>query len=199
MMVAVNISERETAGLAPAPVMPAAPVVVAEPVGRALSPARVLALQRSAGNSAVTRLLQRDPTAVLNPLLPEYEQARKERETFVSAGKKGPQTYNPTSRNPENYYGGFDVAYDPAAEQLAITLKGAVLFLPGITLDGSGNAVAGEPSAQTVAAVATINKLPVAARGAAVNAWQWSSAGGPDADDEQHFLDGFKSSVGSAW
>src|SRR4051812_3398343 len=123
MMLTVSISEREAADLAPVPAVPAAPVVVSEPVGRALSPARVLALQRSAGNSAVTRLLQRDPTAVLNPLMPEYEQARKDRDAFVAGGKKGPQTYNPTSRNPENYYGGFDVAYDPAVEELAITLK----------------------------------------------------------------------------
>jgi outer membrane protein OmpA-like peptidoglycan-associated protein len=199
MMGIVTASERETAELAPVPVVSAEPEVAPEPVGRVLSRARVLALQRSAGNSAVTRLLQRDTTAVLNPAAPDYEQARKDRDAFVAAGKKGPQTYNPTSRNPENYYGGFDVAYDPAGEQLAITLKGGVLFLPGITLDGAGNAVAGETSAQTAAAVATINKLPPAARGGAVNAWQWSSGGGPDADDEKQFLDNFKSSVGSAW
>jgi hypothetical protein len=195
----VTTSERVNADVAPAPVVPAAPAVASEPLGAALSPARILALQRTAGNTAVARLLQRDPAGVLNPLMPEYEQARKDRDAFVAAGKKGPQTYNPSTRNPDNYYGGFDVAYDPGAEQLAITLKGAVLFLPGITLDASGNAVAGEPSAETAAAVAAINKLPAAGRGAAVNAWQWSSAGGPDADDEQHFLDNFTSSVQTAW
>src|SRR4051794_5695794 len=102
---AVSTSERANADVAPAP---AAPATVSEPVAPALSAARILALQRTAGNTAVARLLQRD-TAALNPLMPEYEQARKDRDAIVAAGKNGPQTYNPSTRNPENYYGGFDV------------------------------------------------------------------------------------------
>ena len=163
------------------------------------SVARVIALQRSVGNSAVTRLLQRDPTGVLVPGQEEYDTARKDRDAFVAGGKKGPQTYNPSTRNPDNYYGGFDVEYDPGAEQLLISLKGAVLFKAGIVLDGSGNAVAVETSAQTAAAVNAINALDPAARPAAVAPWQWSFQGGPDADDDTKFLDKFKSSVESAW
>ena len=179
---------------APAPAVPES-----APAQPAPSVARVLALQRSMGNSAVTRLLQRDPAGVLVPGQEEYDTARKDRDTFIAAGKKGPQTYNPSTRNPDNYYGGFDVEYDPASEALNITLKGGVLFLAGITLDGSGNAVAVETSAQTAAAVAAINKLDPADRAAAVNPWQWSSQGGPDADDETNFLTGFQTSVHDAW
>src|SRR5262245_34021507 len=161
----------------------AAPEVVPEPVRAvpdvapapfAPAVAHMLALQRGAGNVAVSRMLQRQPTALV-PGQEEYDTARRERDAFVAAGKKGPQTYNPTSRNPDNYYGGFDVEYDPGSEALNISLKGGVLFLAGITLDGSGNAVAVETSAQTAAAVATINKLAPADRAAAVNPWQWSS------------------------
>jgi hypothetical protein len=183
----------------PARVPAATPEPAASPPGAALSVATVTALQRSAGNVAVTRMLQRQPSGAYNPFKADYDAARKDRDAFVAAGKKGPQTYNPSTRNADNYYGGFDVEYDPAGEQMLVTLRGAVLFLAGIVLDGSGAAVAVETSAQTASAVAAINKMPLAARAGAVSAWQWTSQGGPDADDEQHFLDGFKSSVESAW
>src|SRR5690348_2291570 len=78
---------------AAAEAVPVAAPEVAAPAPASFAPSvqRVLALQRSAGNGAVTRLLQRDPAGVLNPLQPEYEQARKDRDAFVAAGKKGPQ------------------------------------------------------------------------------------------------------------
>jgi hypothetical protein len=194
-------SERVAAAVGPEPVeaTSAAPAGAWEAGGHALSPSSILALHRAAGNGAVTRLLQRDPTAVLNPLQPEYDQARKDRDAFVAAGKKGPQTYNPSSRNADNYYGGFDVEYDPATEALNVTLKGGVLFLAGITLDAKGRAVAVETSAQTARAVARINRLPAAQRAAAVTPWQWTSQGGPDANDEADFLAHFQSAVHDAW
>jgi hypothetical protein len=179
----------------------AAPVE-APPAPGPLSALTVAGLQRSAGNAAVTRLLQRQPAApagVYNPYQQGYDDARAQRDAFVAAGKKGPQTYNPSTRNADNYYGGFDVEYDPGKAELLVTLKGAVLFLAGIVLDGTGRAQAVETSAQTAAAAATINKMPAADRGAAVAQWSWSTAGGPDANDEQEFLDGFKGSVESAW
>ena len=170
------------------------------------SPAGVLALQRSAGNAAVTALLRQPtaappaPSGVYNPLQEGYDTARKEREQFIAQGKKGPQTYNPSTNNKDNYYGGFDVEYDPAKGAFTVTLKGAVLFVAGMTLDpATGRAQAVEPSPQTAAAAAAINKLPKAKRPAEVAKWSWSSAGGPDANDEQEFLDNFKSSVQSAW
>jgi hypothetical protein len=171
--------------------------------GVPLSPGALAGLQRSAGNAAVARLLARDPTTapagVYNPLQGGYDDARKARDAFVAAGKKGPQTYNPSTRNSENYYGGFDVEYDPGKDELLVTLKGGVLFLAGIVLDSAGRAQPAETSAQTAAAAAAINAMPAAGRAAAVLQWQWSTAGGPDANDEQDFLDGFKSSVESAW
>ena len=178
---------------------PARADAVAPAPSTQLSPAAVAGLQSSVGNAAVSRLLQRQPAAVYNPLREGYDKARTERDAFVNVGKRGPKTYNPSTRNADNYYGGFDVEYDPSKDELLVTLKGGVLFLPGITLDGTGVAQAGETSAQTASAVAKINKLPAGDRAAAILPWQWSTSGGPDANDEQDFLDGFKSSVESAW
>lgn len=175
--------------------------------GGALSRASVVALQQSAGNAAVARMLQRQPvltppaptSSPYNPLQEGFDAARKERETFIAAGKKGPQIYNPSASNKDNYYGGFDVSYDPATAEMLVNLKGAVLFLAGMSLDPAGRAQAIEPSAQTAAAAATINKLPKAARAAEVAKWTWSSAGGPDSSDETDLLTGFKSSIEAAW
>ena len=185
--------------------LPAAAVAVAAPLSA--SPAAMAALQRTAGNAAVSRMLMRQPAVappapaggVYNPLQEGYDAARKDRDAFVALGKKGPQAYNPSTSNKANYYGGFDVEYDPAKGELLVTLKGAVLFAAGMTLTAAGRAQAVEPSAQTAAAAAAINRLPKAARAAEVAKWTWSSAGGPDANDEQEFLDGFKSSVEAAW
>ncbi len=158
-------------------------------------PRRMLALQQSAGNAAVSRMLTRQR----NMIQEQYDDARKERETFVAGGKKGPQTYNPSTNNADNYYGGFDVEYDPTKGELLVKLKGAVVFLAGMTLTAAGRAQAVEPSAQTAAAAAAINRLPKAARPAEVAKWTWSSAGGPDSTDETDLLTGFKSSIESAW
>ena len=143
MMGAVE-SDHAAPEVLPAPV-PAVPDVALAPVAPSVT--RLLGLQRGAGNVAVTRMLQRQP-ATLVPGHEDYDTARKERDAFVAAGKKGPQTYNPSARNPDNYYGGFDVEYDPGSEALNISLKGGVLFLAGIVLDATGNATAVETSAQ---------------------------------------------------
>ena len=146
----------------------------------------------------MSRLLARQD-GVYNPLMEEYEKARKERDDYVKSGKKGPVPYNPSGSNPANYYGGFDVEYDPASGQLLVTLKGAVLFVAGMTLDASGRAQPVEPSAQTAAAARAINRLKKERRAAEVAKWSWSSAGGPDGTDETDFLAGFQSSIESAW
>lgn len=191
--------------------------------------AAILALQRSAGNAAVSRLLRApmpgptlptpvagSPVAAPAPpakapfegdFVPEgpygqmFVEARKAREDFVKEGKKGPATYDPSTRNKANYYGGFDVEYDPAKSsgELKVTLRGAVDFRNGINLNKGGWAVANEPGAETKAAAAAINKLPKADRAAAVAPWQWSKQGGPEAGDEGTFCSKFKSSVESAW
>lgn len=155
----------------------------------------LLDLQRSAGNAAVSRMLARQR----NMIQEQYDTARKERETYIAGGKKGPQTYNPSTGNKDNYYGGFDVEYEPTKGELLVKLKGAVMFLAGMSLSAAGRAQAIEPSAQTAAAAAAINRLPKAARAAEVAKWTWSSAGGPDASDETDLLTGFKSSIEGAW
>ena len=128
----------------------------------------------------------------------DYDKARAERDAFVVAGKKGPVTYNPSTRNPDNYYGGFDVAYDPVAQTLQITVKGAIKFLPGMALK-SGLAEAKEPSPEAAAAADAINALPRRRRAAEVKKWRWSKDDGPDTDDEKNFLAAFKSIVVSTW
>ena len=157
----------------------AVPEVLSEPVPNvsdvatapiAPSVGLMLALQRAAGNVAVSRMLQREPAALV-PGKEEYDTARKERDAFVAAGKKGPQTYNPSTRNPDNYYGGFDVEYDPGGEALNDQPQGRCPVPGGDHARRLRQRRRGrEPSAETAAAVATINKLPPADRAAAVNA-----------------------------
>ena len=159
-------------------------------------PHPLLALQQGAGNAAVSRaILARNR----NMIQQQYDDARKERETFVAAGKKGPQTYNPSTNNAANYYGGFDVEYEPTKGELLVTLKGAVNFLAGMTTTAAGRAQAVEPSAQTAAAARAINRLPKDQRPAEVAKWTWSSAGGPDSSDETDTLTNFKSSIEDGW
>jgi hypothetical protein len=156
----------------------------------------VLALQRSAGNTAVNQLLR-----PYSPLGSAYDAARRAKENYVKAGKRGPITYDPSKRNKDNYYGGFDVTYDPSPGKqiLTIGLRGVADFQPGIRLR-RGRAVAVEPSAETAAAARRINKLKdPAKRAAEVAKWHWSSDGGPDAGDETTFMAKFKSIVETTW
>jgi hypothetical protein len=177
---------RESAVVAPAAKRPPAPEL----------PHPILALQQGAGNAIVSRaILARNR----NMIQQQYDDARKERDAYIAGGKKGPQTYNPSTGNKDNYYGGFDVEYDPAKGELDVKLKGAVVFLAGMRLNAAGRAEAVEPSAQTAAAAAAINALPAPDRPAEVAKWTWSSAGGPDSTDETDLLTGFKSSIESAW
>src|SRR4051794_8031236 len=85
---------------------------------------QILALQRAAGNAAVARRLARVTTPAAQQS--EFDTARKERDHFIKAGRKGPVTYSPSDRNADNYYGGFDVAYDPAPPKPAHIVQGAV-------------------------------------------------------------------------
>ncbi len=195
--------ERQREPAAPEREAPARPAPL-----QALPPnaAGVLSLQRTAGNAAVSGLLARFPGVTLPPGLKpkpvsapvDYGQARADRDTFVAAGKKGPITYNPSTRNPDNYYGGFDVTYDPFAQTLQVTVKGAIAFLPGMALK-AGLAEAKEPSPAARTARDAINALPAAKRAAEVAKWRWSKDGGPEADDEKTFLATFKSLVTSTW
>jgi len=130
-----------------------------------------------------------------------YVEARTARDAFVGAGKLGPVTYNPSANNKDNYYGGFDVEYDPkkSSGELKVVLKGACTFLPGIVLNAKGRAVAKEPSAQTAAAVKAINKLKKDERPAEVAKWKWSSDGGAEANDEATFKTKYADVIRGGW
>jgi Metallo-peptidase family M12B Reprolysin-like len=176
---------------------PAAPAAAPRTPARGAA-ATVLALQRRAGNGAVNRLLARQTPG---PLGAAYDAARAAKEAYVKAGKRGPITYDPSTRNTDNYYGGFDVSYDPSPGKqiLTIGLRGVADFQPGMFLR-KGRAVPNEPSAQTAEAARKINKLKdPAKRAVEVAKWQWSSGGGPDAGDENTFMTKFKESVETAW
>ena len=166
--------------------------------------AAMLTLQRAVGNRGATRVLQRKLLDLV-PQHPEadfwadvYKRERAAREAFIKSGTKGPITYDPSKRNKKNYYGGFDVTYDPAKQELKITLKGVVNFKPGIRLVKNW-AIADEGSPEVAAEAAKINKLKVADRAAEVLKWRWSSDGGPDAGDDATFLTKFKTAVEDAW
>ena len=197
MPAAARAPEPEPAAAARTPATPAA---AAPPAAE-----RVIALQRTAGNAATRRLLRRLGDYIGGPhhVLPDwlmqgYHAARAAKDAYVAAGKKGPITYDPAKRNTENYYGGFDVEYDPVAGELKVKLRGAVQFLAGMELK-SGRAVAKEPSPATRAARDAINALPAADRATQVAKWRWSKDTGPDAGDETDFLTKFKTVVEAQW
>jgi hypothetical protein len=172
--------------------VPAARAAVAPGLG---SPASVLALQRTAGNAAVSQLLARRE----GPLTAAYEAARTAKQAFVDGGKRGPITYDPSTRNKANYYGGFDVEYDPKEQEMFVTLRGVVDFRAGLAMQGS-RAVAREGSKRAREAADKINKdFKAADRPAEVTKWQWSKKGGPDAGDETKFMTDFEQSVGLHW
>lgn len=161
------------------------------------TPARVLALQRTVGNAAVGRLMrfQKPPTPSLESIQAEYLQQRTLRDEYVKAGKKGPVTYDPSKRNKDNYYGGFDVEYDPEKQVLTIRLKAVADFQAGIILK-DGRAVANEPSAETQSEVDNINGLPAAGRPSAIEDYQWETK---TVGDKSAFMTDFKRVVEDAW
>jgi hypothetical protein len=170
--------ERELAAPAALAATPASPAI-----------ARILALQRGAGNAAVTRLLQRDSLSGN-----DYMAARKAKEEWVRGGVRGPLDFVPSTNR-----GGFQVAYVPdvASGALNVTLKGAVKFVDGIELIKVGGvlplAVARQPTAQVQAAATAINAMAPNQREAAVAAWHW------DAAAQREFLQNFESSIHDAW
>jgi hypothetical protein len=150
----------------------------------ALGVARILALQRSAGNAAVSRmLLQRDGV----PDADTYHRERAARDTYIAGGVRGPEDFRASTGR-----GGFQVAYIADMGAMNVTLKGGVDFQDGIRMVGQ-NAVAVQPSQQVANAVGVINSKPADQRAALVAPWQWSDA------DRTGFLAAFESQVEAAW
>ena len=165
---------------------------VVDRVRPGLSPERVLAMQRGAGNAAVTRMLSRPMLQREVPSGTDYQAARAAKEEWVRGGVRGPEDYVASTNR-----GGFQVAYVPSVGHgaLNITLKGAVRFVNGIDLlfGAIPIAIAKQPSPQVQAAATAINALPIDQRAAAVAPWQWNGG------DETQFLEDFRTCVRDAW
>jgi hypothetical protein len=157
---------------------------------------RILALQESAGNQAVARMLAAaGPTLARDPLPTgdDYMSARRAKEEYVRGGVRGPEDYAPSTNR-----GGFSVAYVPQVGfgAMNVHLRGAVNFKPGIrlvTIMGQHFATASSPAPSVAQAANAINQLPNDQREAAAAPWQWSTT------EEDQFVADFQSVVEGAW
>jgi outer membrane protein OmpA-like peptidoglycan-associated protein len=153
--------------------------------------AGVLALQRSAGNAAVTRaLLARQPAPAAAPpafdpvvggpggaprqAVPAVDPTTGDpardlaaAEAFHAGGVRGPQAIQSSSG-----IGGFSATYTPSSDTLKITIKGSVTFENGIKAVGSGFEV-GDPG---LAPVLARMPPPGPRRTAFLAAFQWTPA-----------------------
>jgi hypothetical protein len=155
----------------------------------AWSPGNVLALQRGAGNAAIARTLaaRRTLSRVIDDTA--FDEAREARDAWIASGVRGPVDHAPSTGR-----GGFEVAYDPAAQQLVVELRGGVDFRDGMKLLLGFYAVAQQPDNAPAAAAATaINALPRAQRAAAMAPWVW------DDGAKTRFLQELESSIEGAW
>lgn len=161
--------------------------------GRVLSPARVIALQRLAGNSAVSRAVS--VSSLGGPRLSRviddraYNAGREARDAWIATGQKGPIDHTPSTGR-----GGFSATYDPAGQKLTIELRGAVEFRDGMDIYFGRYVVATQPdNVPAEEAAKAINKLPRAERAAAMAPWLWTDAA------KATFLTEFTTSVQDAW
>jgi outer membrane protein OmpA-like peptidoglycan-associated protein len=155
------------------------------------SVAHVLALQRSAGNAAVSRaLLARQPAPAAAPPTPSPvvagptgappqavpvvgpstgDSARDlaAADAFHKSGVRGPHAIQSSTG-----IGGFSATYSPAADALTLSIKGSVVFEDGIKAKGSGFE-AGDPG---LAPVLARMPPPGPRRTAFLAAFQWTPA-----------------------
>jgi outer membrane protein OmpA-like peptidoglycan-associated protein len=167
----------------------------------------VLALQRSAGNAAVSRALvarQAAPPApavaspivagpggappqavpVVGPTTGDPAADLAAADTFHKSGVRGPQAIQSTSG-----IGGFSATYSPGSDSLTITIKGSVVFEHGIKPKGSGFEV-GDPG---LAPVLARMPPPGPRRTAFIAAFQWTTA------EEAPFLTDLARVVRDGW
>jgi hypothetical protein len=155
---------------------------------RPLSPAP-LALHRGIGDAVADALDMREGEADLDAQ-EDYEDAVEEKTDWIAEGVRGPKDVRaPTG------IGGFGAQYDPALNQLTITLSGGVTFTDGLSIDGSGTVTANQTSGAAASAVTQIMAAPPEQRAALVAPFQWAT----DPASKAGFLTGFTSTVQSAW
>src|SRR3954452_690058 len=149
----------------------------------------VLALQRGAGNAAVARSIATRRTIARAIDGTAYNEGRQARDEWIAEGVRGPADHVPSTGR-----GGFEVSYDPGAQQLTVELRGGVDSRDGMKLYFGPYAVAQQPGNGPAAAAATaINALPRAQRAAAMAPWIWDDA------TKTTFLSEFESSIETAW
>jgi outer membrane protein OmpA-like peptidoglycan-associated protein len=190
------------------PPQPAAPTATPAAPAAATPVASVLALQRSAGNAAVSRaLLARQAAPATAPATPSPivagpgsappqavpvvgpptgDAARDlaAADAFHASGVRGPQAIQSSSG-----IGGFSATYTPSTDTLKITIKGSVKFEDGIKAVGSGF-VAGDPG---LAGVLARMPPPGPRRTAFLAAFQWTPA------EETPFLTDLARVVQNGW
>jgi outer membrane protein OmpA-like peptidoglycan-associated protein len=156
--------------------------------GASPSVARVLALQRSAGNAAVTSMLSRQVAPNMTPAAePTTDQeAIEQAEAFFRSGP-----FEGTVIPGEgNSHGGFDATYDPPAGMLTIKMKVGVDFKNGIEDDGT-TATANDASMAPVAAHANTLAGPDRAAFVAQYAWQ--------EPEKEPWRNDLRTTIGSTW
>ena len=189
-----DVATSATHGPAPAGEAAHAPGCGCGGCGPVLSPARVLALQRLAGNSAVSRavtLTSRLGGPQVARVIDDRAHAagRTARDAWIAGGPRGPIDHTPSTGR-----GGFSATYDPAGQKLTIELRGAVEFRDGMDIYFGRYVVAKQPqNVPAEEAAKAINKLPKAERAAAMAPWLWTDAA------KATFLTEFKSSIQDAW
>lgn len=159
-----------------------------EACGRPLTPAP-LGLHRGVVDAIADALDLRDDEALLDAQ-EDYRDAVAEKQAWIDQGVRGPKDVRaPTG------IGGFGVRYDPAVNELTVTLSGGVSFVDGLSIDGAGTVTANQPSGPAAAAVTQIMAAPAAQRAALVAPWQWAT----DPAAKTSFLSGFASTVQGRW
>ncbi|HEX6024110.1 MAG TPA: OmpA family protein [Solirubrobacter sp.] len=151
----------------------AMPAIEATPVS---TQQRLLSLQRSVGNQAFGRMIDRWKAgkAVLAREDIPTEEEIKEAEAWAAEGVREGKDLTPGAGGAgfNNAPGGFDASYDPKAGELTIIMRCGVEFVDGITKDG----VAAKGLEEELEKA---NKLPALEREARLATFRW-----PEPDDD---------------
>ncbi|MDX6631308.1 MAG: hypothetical protein QOH00_3554 [Gaiellales bacterium] len=190
--------------------VPATTVAVTSGAGGVRAPAAarsrgaaLLGLQRSAGNAAVLRLLAagggpalaRQPAATHTPETEAEHVSSAQRnladaDAFLAHGRYGPTDVTPgTVVAGGGSTGGFEAAYDPAANRFNVVLRAAVVFKDGIKMVG------GVPTPADARLTNLVTALPPPGRRrtAYLRRYQWAPR------EKIPWLAGLKSAIEGAW
>jgi outer membrane protein OmpA-like peptidoglycan-associated protein len=174
----------------------AAPVAAVSEAGPLPIPQRMLALQQKVGNAAFGRMVARWQEANGRTLARDDIPTEAEIKEAEDWAAKGPFSQNDLTPGVggaglNNAPGGFDASYDPANDELKITMRCGVEFKDGIGKDG----VAAKGLEKQLE---NIRKLPTeAARQERLALFRWPEAKG--AKERVDFKNGVESTIEPFW